>query len=242
MVRLRFESIPFGSRSNSQCDDMLAYSTMDISNEATSKKANSDAVVSWRQQKQRLIIRLAVVMAAILIAIDTMPSNLTFVQPIKNHVFPILGALGLAQGDWPLFAPNPVLKNGNIIAEVSDVKHQQGTWSSPDWARASPWEKFYRFRHMNYYQRVGSNHYAASDLADYLSRAIPSKEHAIPAMRWSESNELIPGEELVSPILDLKLYQYQQRMVLSKEKPMPKQSETIWSNQNRFLLRREYSK
>ncbi|MBM3964224.1 MAG: hypothetical protein FJ308_04035 [Planctomycetes bacterium] len=215
---------------------------MAISNEETNKGLNRDAVGSCRKQKQRLIIRSAVMLAVVLIAIDTAPSNLTFMQPIKSYVFPTLGALGLAQGDWPLFAPDPVLKNGNIIAEVSDGNHQQGTWSSPDWARATPWEKFYRFRHMNYYQRVGLNHYAASDLADYLSRAIPSQEHAIPAMRWSDSNELIPGEPLVSPILDLKLYQYQQRMVLSKEKPMPTQSETIWSNQNRFLLRREYPK
>jgi len=95
---------------------------------------------------------------------------------------------------------------------------------------------------MNYYQRVGLNHYAAMDLADYLHRAIPTKEHAIPAMRWSESNDLIPGVALTPPIIDIKLYQYQQRMVLSKNNPMPSQSETIWSNQNRFLLRREYSK
>lgn len=219
---------------------------MGTSNDTTNRELDTGSrnsePCSSREQRQRFAIRLGVTMTAILIAIDTMPTNISFMQPLKNVVFPILGSIGLAQGDWPLFAPNPVLKNGSIVAEVCDRSGQQGTWSSPDWARTTPWEKFYRFRHMNYYQRVGLNHYAAMDLADYLHRAIPTKEHAVPAMRWSESNDLIPGVALTPPIIDIKLYQYQQRMVLSKNNPMPSQSETIWSNQNRFLLRREYSK
>lgn len=215
---------------------------MEPLNHATETESTCSGSKLPNDKEHRIAIRGFVCLCALVIAIDTTPANIEFLNPIKKSLFPVLGSIGLSQGDWPLFAPNPILKNGTIVAEVTDGDRQQGTWSSPDWARATAWDKFYRFRHMNYYQRVGQNHYACSDLAAYLHRTIPAKEHAVPAMRWSEANELIPGIDLVPPMLDIKLYQYQQRMVLSGKNPMPKQSETVWSNQNRFLLRREYSK
>ena len=215
---------------------------MRISDDATRAASEDSTPGSSHDSKRRMAIRWALMLTAVIIAIDTMPANITFVKPLKAILFPILGSMGLSQGDWPLFAPNPILKNGTIVAEVMDRELQQGTWTSPDWARATAWEKFYRFRHMNYYQRVAQNHFASSDLADYLQRAIPDKEHAVPAIRWSESNELLPAVDLVPPMVEVKLYQYQQRMVLNEKNPMPNQPQTVWSNKNRFLLRREYSK
>jgi hypothetical protein len=186
-------------------------------------------------------IRIFVAVCAVAIAIETLPSSWLAIRPAKNWLNMKLGYLGLSQGDWPLFAPNPVLKNGMISAEVSDSKHQQAMWNSPDWARSSSWQKFYRFRHMNYFQRVGKNRLALSDLADYLHLAIPGREPARPSVRWSESNEILPPAQLVPPILFVKLYQHRQSMVLIDKAPLPKQSDTTWSNQSSFLLRREYS-
>ena len=94
---------------------------------------------------------------------------------------------------------------------------------------------------MNYCQRVGNNRHALSDLADYLHDAIPGKEQITPMIRWSESNEILPPAELVPPIVDIKLYKYRYRMILSPENRLPKQSETLWGYHGEFLLHREYS-
>jgi hypothetical protein len=79
------------------------------------------------------------------------------------------------------------------------------------------------------------------DLVDYLQKAIPEKESVIPAIRWSESNEILPPAEIEPPITAVKLYQYRHLMLLNDENPLPKQAETIWSNQVKFLMQREYS-
>ncbi len=187
-----------------------------------------------------MAIRGFVFVFAVSVVVDTLPNSWIAMSPLKKWFNTNLGYMGLSQGDWPLFAPNPILKNGFIVAEVVDSENQQATWNSPDWARSSAWQKFYRFRHMNYFQRVGLNRYVCSDLADYLHRAIPSRVHATPHIRWSESNEILPPAELVLPIVKIRLYQFQQRMILTEETPLPKKSETTWSNRNRFLFQREY--
>jgi hypothetical protein len=73
-----------------------------------------------------------------------------------------------------------------------------------------------------------------------LHRTIPGQEVAKPMIRWSETNEILPPAELVAPMVSVKLYEYRQRMVLSEENPMPNQSETMWSQQSKFLVAREY--
>jgi hypothetical protein len=182
-----------------------------------------------------------VVLFAACVAFDTFPNTFDRIRPVKNGFNSALGGLGLSQGDWPLFAPNPVLNNGRIVAEVYDSANHRATWSSPDWARCTAWEKFYRFRSMNYFQRVGRNQKACSDLADYLQHAIPIQEQAIPSIRWSETNEILPPAQPVAPMVSIKLDRYWQRMMLSEEAPTPKQSETVWSQQSDFLIKRTYS-
>lgn len=189
---------------------------------------------------RRFAVRWLALLGIIVIAIDTLPDVWTKDFRLRGWLNTALGYAGLAQGDWPLFAPNPSLNNETIVAEVRDRMGQDATWRSPDWSQTTAWEKFYRFRHMSYYQRVGDAHYAAIDFADYLHRTIPGQEVAKPMIRWSETNEILPPAELVAPMVSVKLYEYRQRMVLSEENPMPNQSETMWSQQSKFLVAREY--
>ncbi len=188
-----------------------------------------------------IAIRVFVAIFAIAIAIDTLPGSWTAVRPIKSFVNTGLSSLGLAQGEWPLFAPNPVLRNGTVVAEVTDGHGQMAIWSSPDWSRSSTWQKFYRFPEMNYFHNVGDNLDACGDLADYLQHAIPEREEAVPTVRWSDTNELLPPAPLVPPIVKVKLDAHPRRLILLDGAPLPKLSETIWSYQIHFLVAREYS-
>jgi hypothetical protein len=89
-----------------------------------------------------------------------------------------LGRIGLWQGQWVMFSPNPVLNNAWYSLEVERAEGEPETvWISPAWQEASGWERFRRFREMNYFSRLCAdrNHLAARDFTDWLLR-----EHGFP--------------------------------------------------------------
>ena len=61
-------------------------------------------------------VRIAAFLFCASVAIDTIPESYSAFSGIKAWIHPPLVALGISQGDWPLFAPNPVLNNGVIVA------------------------------------------------------------------------------------------------------------------------------
>ena len=175
----------------------------------------------------------------LLVACDTLPSSYKLLSGPKNWAHHVMACVGLAQGDWPLFAPNPVLNNSIIVAEVTDRDGNPATWSSTDWSRASVWTKFTRFRHLNYLQRIPSRIPASEDFAAYLLRSIPTKEPAQGLVRWSASNEMLPPAEVAAPVREIRLYQYRNTLLTSDENAYPIWSETPWSTQINYISRRD---
>lgn len=189
---------------------------------------------------RRFAIPLFVLMFASAIAIDTYPKNWAYRSPLKETVHGILGALGLQQGDWPLFAPNPRIRTGLIVGEILDGEGNTALWVSTDWAKASVWEKFYRARHLNYLQRVIQNSTASTDLADYLHSAIPHRERVEPGIRWTEDSEPKMSDPLVPPVRQIVLYHHLRRIILAPGEPLPSSSDIIWSQKSTFLVKRDY--
>ena len=192
---------------------------------------------------KRAAIRWFVAIVGVCIAMDTIPRERFPASEMQDWLHRQLDRLGLSQGSGPLFAPNPALNNGILVAEVTDRKGDSATWSSIDWAQADPWVKFVRFRHMNYLQRLPRNAIAAGDFAEYLLRAIPEREKVIASVRWSEDNEMLPPVELDAPLREVRLYHYRDSMVLGEgvagvDAPLPPQCQTVWSTQIGFLARR----
>ena len=184
-------------------------------------------------------IRLGAILFCVFVAIDVIPESYSLASRPKAWVHSVLVPLGLSQGDWPLFAPNPVLNNGVLVAELTDHSGNPATWTSVDWQEASVWTKFYRFRHMNYQQRLPNTYTAASDFADYLLRAIPAEESAVGSIRWSPDNQMLEPAAIEPPMREIKLYKYRNTMVLEVGQPLPKIDQTQWSTQINFLVRRE---
>ncbi|MFN7731334.1 MAG: hypothetical protein ACK5OB_05500 [Pirellula sp.] len=188
----------------------------------------------------RCLARTFALLAMIAMAIDTTPGSTKLLNGIQGPVNDALNTLGLAQGDWPLFAPNPSVRNHRLLAELRDANDHPATWSSPEWTRASIWEKFYRSRDMNFYQRLGRNVHASSDFADYLHRAIPVRESATPSIRFDDQYEVLPMVDLAPPIQSIRLYEYQRRLLLTPGEPLPDVANTNWTNHSVLLSQRKY--
>ena len=147
---------------------------------------------------RRICIRCFVALALLTIAIDTAPRS-AVTNPLQDLIRPALNVAGLWQGDWPLFAPNPTINNGWLSAEFypvggkSPILTDDGKplgWNSPIWSEYDVWNKFYRFRHVNYFNRVpyrGKD--PLDDLADYIARTTLGPEYHFVETRPDSTNE-----------------------------------------------------
>lgn len=199
---------------------------------------------------RRVFIRWFVGAALVAIAVDTAPA-FRFISPLQSFLRPALDLTGLWQGEWPLFAPNPIVNNGWISAEF----FQQGnsapllasdgkplSWNSPIWSECNFVEKFYRFRHVNYFNRVafrGQN--VLDDLSDYVAR----KELG-PEFRFVETipNE---GEPEGEPnqgntrAIELRLSKNGLNIALPEDGNLPPPEEITWVYVGSGLASRKYA-
>ncbi|MEZ6136484.1 MAG: hypothetical protein R3C53_16435 [Pirellulaceae bacterium] len=80
-------------------------------------------------EAKRWAIRLFVLTMFGIIAIETLPRRINWssqpvefgpVQDAKAMISPFTCQTGLWQGEWPLFAPDPILNNAWLSAEIHD--------------------------------------------------------------------------------------------------------------------------
>lgn len=125
-----------------------------------------------RRRKHAASLFIACFMA--LSAIDAMPVVFVGHQRLKAAVDPVLDALGLWQGDWQLFAPNPRNINVSISARfVGEGAPQE--WRSPDWRSLTLVQKFFLVRHMKFMELIRLDQHASAwhRFADYPVRQLP---------------------------------------------------------------------
>jgi hypothetical protein len=92
---------------------------------------------------------LGLLLAAILI--DTVPQS-----PLALHVAvrPLLVRLGIDQGRWNLFAPEPDRINVRLVAEITYRDGEHRTWRLPVWKDESAWAKWVRHRHVEWLDHI----------------------------------------------------------------------------------------
>ncbi len=143
----------------------------------TEQTVNFDAT---KRSRRRFYQCLFALIAALMIA-DAMPASFQWFSIPKQAARYCLQRAGLWQGEWSMFAPDPVINNGWFSADIElasgDIEH----WDSPYWAEKGSLEKFRRAREMNYYNRLGLpwNLCATDDFADYLLRNSKSPARSI---------------------------------------------------------------
>lgn len=101
----------------------------------------------------KLLIRSFVLLIVAMIVIDAWPVQ-SWNLIIKRPTVKLMDMIGLRQGSWAMFTPNPVLNNRWISAEMKTKDGRTINWDSPLWSRATIWEKFVGFRHVNYFNRI----------------------------------------------------------------------------------------
>ena len=93
----------------------------------------------------------------LLVVFDTLPQH---PPALHRAITPLLVRLGIDQGVWGLFAPEPDRTNSRISAEITYRDGKQLTWHAPDWSRASAWDKWVRHRHVEWYDHIANYKHA----------------------------------------------------------------------------------
>jgi hypothetical protein len=168
-----------------------------------------------------MIIRSSLIALFILVvAIDTIPAVFGVQKKLQEIVEPALDKLGLWQGSWELFAPEPLRINTAIRA---DIKLADGTvlkWTSQNPATYSLWEKFRNFRWSEYYDTVRLDDYgdAWPPLADWIAKDYGSENNRVIRVRLYRSWVMLNEQTLANKEPFPFLHRY---MIYQKEYPSP---------------------
>ena len=168
---------------------------------------------------RKRLIRVFFVVVIAAMVIDVLPPTFPALSSPKQYLSSILNRVGLWQGQWVMFSPNPVLNNAYITAEIEDTNGNIKYWDSPDWKKASTSEKFLRFRHMNFYNRIHlpGNSLAVNDFVNHLVRT-----------------------DFPIVIKKLKLERTAMTMILPEPGTLPGREETLWISSTSFLTERHF--
>ncbi len=214
-----------------------------------SRSRIEDPVAHWPIWKQ-CSVRLLVLVLPVVIAIDALPTMIPGIDFPKYYISPVLRSVGLWQGEWTLFAPNPSINNGWISAEIDGIPSISDpstteilTWNSPYWSRVTSWEKFYRFRYVNFYNRLPFREQdAANDFSEFIaretlgsrlsaSRVAPLRRAGEPA---TEGTALLPvGPEKLD--IEVRLYHNNLTIILPEDGSLPSRDEETWMAVSRNL-------
>lgn len=169
--------------------------------------------------RRRRLARFIFCVATCVVILDVIPPDWPgFTRP-KLLLSEILNRVGLWQGQWTMFAPDPVLTNASLSAEFEHADGKITYWVSPDWKRVGTFEKFYRFRYLNFFNRVhlDNNARALKDFADFISR-----------------------NESKSPVVRLKIHRNSMTMLAPDDGRLPNRNDAIWVSRSDFLTERRY--
>ncbi len=193
----------------------------------------------------------------VVIAIDVSPQNVPGMPSLQYFLRPVLRATGLWQGEWTLFAPNPAINNGWVSAEIYGVTSVASensslsgplTWNSPYWNRIGNWEKFYRFRYVNYYNRLPFREQeTADDFADFIlrevagpavtaARLVPLRRAGEPA---TEANTFLVDRQ-DSGGIEVRLFHNNLSMIMPEDGSFPPRAEETWMSVSRNLTIRKF--
>lgn len=92
---------------------------------------------------------IALIVAAVII--DTLPQS---PFALREAISPTLVRLGIKQGSWDLFAPEPDHINTRIRAEITYRDGERRDWQGPDWTKVSTWEKWVGHRRFEWYDHA----------------------------------------------------------------------------------------
>ncbi|MCA9128630.1 MAG: hypothetical protein KDB22_16195 [Planctomycetales bacterium] len=186
--------------------------------------------------KARPAIRLFALVWFVALAIDVSPGQFAWCVAAKRWLSPVLNRIGLWQGEWPLFAPDPILNNAWLSADLYAPDSTLQTWNSTYWGTEGTWDKFYRFRHMNYDIRIAfAKKPVIEDFADFVARQMIGPS-ARPVQLAGSSTTQTEAKTWT-----LNLYRNVLNLSLPQDGTLPRPEEATWISSSQLLVTRSYS-
>ncbi len=245
-----------------------------VSSSTRKISGTQEAIPSGSSLKQisrkRIAVKAFFLVLVAVIAIDTVPFGrvagqgpFAFVYDLKVRMRPALRAIGLWQGEWQLFAPNPVLSNswwtieakGEWAAELEEADGQRASalqlpngysWSSPYWGGMSAMEKTYKRRHVSYFRRMSDfPRMVVRDYVDYWvrerfgDRLTPMKEQPSDFFNGGPIEEKKFDEPAE---LELIVFRNEMKLAFPDDGSLPNREETTWMSVTEKYLHRRYGK
>ena len=105
---------------------------------------------------------------------------------LRETLDPFVDAVGLWQGQWELFAPEPDKVNVRVVAFVEFEDGVMGGWRSPNWRTLSAAARFRHFRLAEFVDgiRLDAHHGAWPAFARWVAREVKHPEGGdAPAVR-----------------------------------------------------------
>ena len=166
-----------------------------------------------RPTRNRVLIRCFVLTMSAVMLLDITPWGVLPNDLPKRWLVQVTCRLGIEQGQWSMFPPNPATKMFWWTANITEVDGTSTEWSSAYWATCDGRQKFFQYRHMIYDDRLAwpQFHPATEDFARFLARQDSHTNSPLSAAQgpgcrkvvlYSNTLELIRPEDGQIPSLD----------------------------------------
>ena len=108
------------------------------------------------------------------LTVDTLPA---VPNRIRQALLPPLKLLGIDQGKWSMFDPEPDRQNHRISAVVYYADGSERTWRPPDWREQSRRERFLTHRQSKYCENIANPGFlsALPPLAHWIVRELENQ-------------------------------------------------------------------
>lgn len=95
-----------------------------------------------------------IVGAIVLFSIEGLPDLGPFHVRLRAAIRPLLYRTGLWTGSWGFYAPEVDKTNVRVSAEIRFDDGSSVSWQQPDWPSLGGWERFVRFKQIEYFDNV----------------------------------------------------------------------------------------
>ena len=157
---------------------------------------------------RRRIVHVFVWVLLLIIATSAAPTLHPGQDVVRQWLDPFVDGVGLWQGQWALFGPEPDKINVVVVGLVEFADGARAEWRHPEWGQLSGLQKFRFFRFMEFTDgiRRDQNRGAWPAFAEYVVRVRPHPtDPSVPAARvtlWRQS-VVIPAPQVpLRPLAD----------------------------------------
>jgi hypothetical protein len=102
---------------------------------------------------RRYAVNTLIAAVLAIVVIDTCPQS---PLALRLAMTPLAVRLGIDQGPWNLYAPDPDHVNTRLKVEITYRDGERRTWLEPAWPRLSPWDKWLNHRHIEWCESMAS--------------------------------------------------------------------------------------